>query len=52
MRRSEAALVGVDNTANQATKTATDNTLIGAAVEAVGIAAGETTGHVCLNASF
>ena len=41
-----------DNTAKQATKTATDNTLIGAAVEAVGSGAGETVGRVRLNASF
>ncbi len=41
-----------DNTAKQATKTATDNTLIGAAVEAVGNGAGETVGRVRLNASF
>jgi predicted RecA/RadA family phage recombinase len=41
-----------DNTAKQATKTATDNTLIGAAIEAVGNGAGETVGRVRLNASF
>lgn len=41
-----------DNTAKQATKTATDNTLIGTAVEAVGSGAGETVGRVRLNASF
>ena len=41
-----------DNTAKQATKTATDNTLVGAAVEAVGNGAGETIGRVRLNASF
>ncbi|MBX9926635.1 MAG: DUF2190 family protein [Hyphomicrobiaceae bacterium] len=41
-----------DNTAKQATKTATDNTLIGVATEAVGNGAGETIGRVRLNASF
>jgi len=41
-----------DNTAKQATKTATDNTLIGAAVEAVGNGVDETVGRVRLNASF
>jgi predicted RecA/RadA family phage recombinase len=41
-----------DNTAKQATKTATDNTLIGVAIEAVGNGAGETVGRVRLNASF
>ena len=41
-----------DNTAKQATKTATSNTLIGAAIEAVGNGAGETVGRVRLNASF
>ena len=41
-----------DNTAKQATKTATSNTLIGVATEAVGNGAGETVGRVRLNASF
>lgn len=41
-----------DNTAKQATKTATSNTLIGVATEAVGNGAGETIGRVRLNASF
>ncbi len=40
-----------DNTAKEVTKTATNNTLIGAAIEAVGNGAGETTGRVRLNAS-
>ncbi|MFM2045026.1 MAG: hypothetical protein RLY86_3602 [Pseudomonadota bacterium] len=38
-----------DNTAREATKTATGNTLIGAAVTAVGNGAGETVGRVRLN---
>lgn len=41
-----------DNTAKQATKTPTSNTLIGVAIEAVGSGAGETIGRVRLNASF
>jgi len=41
-----------DNTNKQATKTATDNTPIGVAIEAVGNGAGETVGRVRLNASF
>jgi predicted RecA/RadA family phage recombinase len=41
-----------DDTNKQATKTATDNTLIGVAIEAVGNGAGETAGRVRLNASF
>lgn len=41
-----------DNTNKQATKTATDNTLIGVAIEAVGNGAGETVGRVRLNGSF
>ncbi len=41
-----------DNTAKQATKTVTSNTLIGVATEAVGNGAGETVGRVRLNASF
>ena len=40
-----------DNTAKEVTKTATANTLIGAAIEAVGGGAGETIGRVRLNAS-
>ena len=40
-----------DNTAKETTKTATANTLIGAAIEAVGGGAGETIGRVRLNAS-
>ena len=40
-----------DNTAKEATKTATANTLIGAAIEAVGSGSGETIGRVRLNAS-
>ena len=38
-----------DNVAKEATKTATNNTLIGAAIEAVGNSASETTGRVRLN---
>jgi predicted RecA/RadA family phage recombinase len=41
-----------DNTAKQATKTATSNTLIGVATEAVDGGAGSTTGRVRLNGSF
>lgn len=41
-----------DDTNKQATKTATDNTPIGVAIEAVGNGAGETVGRVRLNASF
>lgn len=41
-----------DDTSKRATKTATDNTLIGAAIEAVGSGAGETVGRVRLNGSF
>ena len=40
-----------DNTNKQATKTATDNTPIGVAIEAVGNGAGETVGRVRLNAA-
>ena len=40
-----------DNTAKEATKTATSNTLIGVAIEAVGNGASETVGRVRLNAS-
>jgi predicted RecA/RadA family phage recombinase len=40
-----------DNVAKEATKTATNNTLIGAAIEAVGNSASETTGRVRLNGS-
>ena len=40
-----------DNTAKEATKTATATPLIGAAIEAVGGGAGETIGRVRLNAS-
>ena len=41
-----------DNTNKRATKTATDNTLIGVALGAVGGGADETTGRVRLNGSF
>lgn len=41
-----------DDTAKQATKTVTSNTLIGVAIEAVGSGTGETLGRVRLNASF
>ena len=41
-----------DNTNKEATKTATANTLIGVAVEAVAGGAGDTIGRVRLNASF
>lgn len=41
-----------DNTAKEATKTASGNTLIGVAVEAVGGGAGDTVGRVRLNGSF
>jgi predicted RecA/RadA family phage recombinase len=41
-----------DNTNKEATKTTTDNTLIGAAVEAVGSGASDTIGRVRLNGSF
>ncbi|KAB2883032.1 MAG: DUF2190 family protein [Pseudorhodoplanes sp.] len=41
-----------DNTNKQATKTATDNTLIGAAVEAVDNGASDIIGRVRLNGSF
>lgn len=41
-----------DNTNKRATKTATDNTLIGVALGAVGSGADETTGRVRLNGSF
>ncbi len=41
-----------DNTAKETTKTATSNTLIGVAVDAVGNGAGETIGRVRLSASF
>lgn len=43
------ALVYWDNTAKNCTTTATSNTLIGAAVLAVGSGAGETVGRVRLN---
>ncbi|CAM5772672.1 DUF2190 family protein [Bosea minatitlanensis] len=38
-----------DNTAKEVTKTVSTNTLIGAAIEAVGSGAGETIGRVRLN---
>ena len=41
-----------DDTAKQATKTVTSNTLIGIAIEAVDGGAGETIGRVRLNVSF
>jgi predicted RecA/RadA family phage recombinase len=41
-----------DNTNKEATKTATANTLIGVAVEAVAGGAGDVVGRVRLNASF
>ena len=41
-----------DNTAKEATKTATSNTLIGVATEAVAGGAGDTIGRVRLNGSF
>jgi predicted RecA/RadA family phage recombinase len=41
-----------DNTNKRATKTATDNTLIGVALGAVGSGTDETTGRVRLNGSF
>ncbi|MFO0453093.1 MAG: DUF2190 family protein [Pseudomonadota bacterium] len=41
-----------NNTARETTKTATGNTLIGVAVEAVGAGAGDNLGRVRLNASF
>jgi predicted RecA/RadA family phage recombinase len=41
-----------DNTAKQTTKTASGNTLIGTATDAVGSGAGETIGRVRLNGSF
>ena len=41
-----------DNTNKRATKTATDNTLIGVALSVVGSGADETTGRVRLNGSF
>ena len=41
-----------DNTAKEATKTTTSNTLIGAAVAAVAGGAGYTIGRVRLNAAF
>ncbi len=41
-----------DNTAKEATKTTTSNTLIGAAVAAVAGGAGDTIGRVRLNAAF
>ena len=40
-----------DNVAKEATKTSTNNTLIGAAIEPVGNSASETTGRVRLNGS-
>jgi predicted RecA/RadA family phage recombinase len=41
-----------DNTGKQVTKTASGNTLIGTATDAVGSGAGETIGRVRLNGSF
>lgn len=41
-----------DNTAREATKTTTSNTLIGVAIEAVAGGAGDTIGRVRLNAAF
>lgn len=41
-----------DNTDKRATKVATDNTLIGVALVAVGSGADETTGRVRLNGAF
>ena len=41
-----------DNTAREATKTTTSNTLIGVAMVAVAGGAGDTIGRVRLNASF
>lgn len=41
-----------DNTNKEATKTATNNTLIGAATEAVANGAGDVVGRVRLNGSF
>ena len=41
-----------DNTAKEATKTLTGNTLIGVALEAVGNGATETIGRVRLNGSY
>lgn len=41
-----------DNAAKQTTKTASGNTLIGVAVDAVGGGAGDTIGRVRLNGSF
>ncbi len=41
-----------DNTAREATKTTTSNTLIGVAIEAVAGGAGDTIGRVRLNATF
>ncbi|RJL22159.1 DUF2190 family protein [Paracoccus siganidrum] len=41
-----------DNTAKEATKTTTSNTLIGVAIEAVAGGAGDTIGRVRLNATF
>ena len=41
-----------DNTAKEATKTTTSNTLIGVAVVAVAGGAGDTIGRVRLNAAF
>ena len=41
-----------DNTNKRTTKTATDNTLIGVALGAVGSGADDTTGRVRLNGSF
>jgi len=41
-----------DNTAKEATKTTTGNTLIGVATEAVGGGSGDTVGRVRLNGSF
>lgn len=41
-----------DDTSKRATRVATDNTLIGVALGAVGSGANETTGRVRLNGSF
>ena len=46
------AAVYWDNTAKHCTNVATDNTLIGAAIEAVGGGATDTLGKVRLNGSF
>ena len=41
-----------DNTNKRCTKVATDNTLVGVAVEAVASGAGDTIGRIRLNAAF